>query len=306
MKRISFISILVLALAVALAIGGCARVDKSDGTLSESQKITEAPAETPAETTAPTPEPTPAETPAETPAPTDAPAAAAPARDSATPPRITKSPTGETVDAGGSALFIAKADEATRAIWHFESPDRSRDIEYTEAAQAFPGLEVIDGDTGDLALRSIPESLNGWRVYCRFSNAIGSSDTDRATVTVTAAKAPEQEQTVAFDYTGTFTEARAGRGTMTISGSPSLYEVSVDWYEGATEYITTFSGTFSDTGILSYNNACLTVRFEDGSHELRYTSGTGSLSYVDSGVVGVYWTDNQSEYDEDNFFFAKD
>lgn len=230
-------------------------------------------------------------------------AAGTPPYADASAPRITKSPTGETVNAGDSALFVAKSEDATRAVWHFVSPDLTRDLEYTEAAQEFSGLDIIDADTGSLALRNIPESLNGWSVYCRFSNAIGSSDTDRATITVNAAKAPEQGS---FDYTGTFTEARAQRGTMTITGSPSLYEVSVDWYEGSTEYITTFSGMFSDTGILSYSNACLTVRFEDGSFELRYTGGTGSLSYVDSGVVGVYWTDDQSEYDEDNFFFAKD
>ena len=232
-------------------------------------------------------------------------AAETPPYASASVPKITKSPTGETVDAGGSALFIAASDDATRAVWHFVSPDLSQDIEYTEAAQMFSGLNIIDADTDSLVLKSIPESLNGWSVYCRFSNAIGSSDTDRATITVNAAKAPEQQQ-VSFDYTGTFTEVRAQRGTLTITGSPSLYEVTVDWYEGPTEYITTFSGMFSDTGVMSYSNACLTVRFEDGSHELRYTSGTGSLSYVDSGVVGVYWTDDQSEYDEDNFFFAKD
>ena len=242
-------------------------------------------------------DPQPAGNAAGTPTPTSAAASA---------PRITKSPTGETVDPGGTALFIARGDDATRAVWHFVDPDRSQDIEYTEAAQMFSGLDIIDADTGSLILKNIPESLNGWSVYCRFSNAVGSSDTERAVITVNAAKAPEQQQQQAsFDYTGTFTESRAGRGTLTITGSASLYEVSVDWYEGSTEYITTFSGTFSDTGVLSYSNACLTVRFEDGSHDLRYTGGTGSLSYVDSGVVGVYWTDDQSEYDEDNFFFAK-
>ncbi len=221
-------------------------------------------------------------------------------------PTITKSPTGETVEAGESALFIARSDGATRAVWHFVNPDFSQDIEYTEAAQVFDGLDVVDGDTDSLALLNISESLDGWSVYCRYSNAVGSADTDRATITVTAAAEPATVPSLAFDYTGTFTEARAQRGTMEISGSPELYEVVVDWYEGSTEYITTFSDTFSDTGILSYSNGVLTVIFEDGSHELRYTGGTGSLAYVDSGVVGVYWTDDQSEYDEDNFFFAKD
>ena len=167
----------------------------------------------------------------------------------------------------------------------------------------FSGLEIIDADTGDLVLKNIPESLNDWKVYCHFSNAIGSSDTDSAAITVNAAKTPAQ---TGADYTGIYTESLAGRGTIEITGTPTLYEVTVDWFEGTTEYLTTFSGTFSDTGVLEYNNAVLTVRFEDGSHDLRYTSGTGNLAYVDSGIVGVYWTDNQSEYDENNtFFFAK-
>lgn len=305
MKRTSLIRLLGLLMIMTLVLSGCTGIRKTDSVLSESEKITEAPVQTPAETATSSAKPTPSEAPAGTAAPTDAPAETTPPYAPASAPTITKSPTGETVDAGGSALFIATSGDATRAIWHFVSPDRSQDIEYTEAAQAFSGLEVINGDSDSLALRNIPESLNGWSVYCRFSNAIGSSDTDRAVITVNAAKAPEQQQ-ASFDYTGTFTEARAQRGTLTITGSPSLYEVSVDWYEGSTEYITTFSGVFSDTGVMSYSNACLTVRFEDGSHELRYTGGTGSLAYVDSGVVGVYWTDDQSEYDEGNFFFAKE
>ena len=45
---------------------------------------------------------------------------------------------------------------------------------------------------------------------------------------------------------------------------------------------------------------------ELGDAFIALPGGTGTLAYVDSGTVGVYWTDDQSEYDEDNFFFAKD
>lgn len=305
MKRTARIQTLGLLLVMTLVLSGCKAIGRSNGSdsmLTESPVLTEAPEQTPAETATPTPDvtptaaPTPAAAPTVSPAPTDAP------QITGSKPLITKSPTGETVDVGGSAIFIAKSEGATRAIWHFVNADRTQDIEYTEAAQTFTGLNVIDGDTGTLILKNIPESLNGWRVYCHFSNAIGSSDTDSAVITVNAAKSQAQP---AFDYTGTFTEDYALHGTLTISGSPSLYEVTVDWHEGTTEYIVTFSGMFSDMGILSYSNAVLTVRFDDGSHELRYTDGTGSLGYVDSNFVGVHWTDNQSEHDEDTFFFAK-
>lgn len=306
MKRTARIQILGLLLVMTLVLSGCKAIGRSNGSdsmLTESPVLTEAPEQTPTETATPTPDVTPTAAPIPTAAPTVSPAPTDAPQITGSKPLITKSPTGETVDVGGSAIFIAKSEGATRAIWHFVNADRTQDIEYTEAAQTFSGLNVIDGDTGTLILKNIPESLNGWRVYCHFSNAIGSSDTDSADITVNAAKSQIQNT---FDYTGTFTESVASRGTITISGSPSLYDVVVDWYEGTTEYLTTFSGTFSDTGVMSYNNGVLTVRFDDGSHELRYTDGTGKLAYVDSGVAGVYWTDDQSEYNENNtFYFAK-
>ena len=40
-------------------------------------------------------------------------------------PRVTKSPTGETVAVNGSAQFIAKYENADLAEWHFVSPDGS-------------------------------------------------------------------------------------------------------------------------------------------------------------------------------------
>ena len=200
-------------------------------------------------------------------------------------------------------MFVARSEGATRAEWHFVSSDFSQDLDYTEAAQAFDHLEIIDGDSDSLVLQNIPESLNGWSVYCHYSNAVGSADTDRAAVTVSAAKAPEQ---TAFDYTGTFTEASAQRGAMEITGEPDLYSVSVSWYGDNVERVWTFSGTFSDTGVLSYDNGVLTtIYIDEDIHELTYISGTGTLAFVDSGVVGAYWSDDQAGLGA-NIFFAKD
>lgn len=303
MKQTSILRILGLLLIMTLVFSGCTAIDKpTQSDNAESPAITEAPAQAPAPTAAPAAEPAPSSAPAEAPAPTDTPASPAPYA-SASVPTITKSPTGETVEAGGSAMFLAKSEGATRTEWHFVNSDFSQDLDYAEAAQVFDRLEIIDGDTGSLVLRNIPESLNGWSVYCHFSNAVGSADTDRAAITVKAS--PSSTQT-AFDYTGNFTEAGAQRGVMEITGSPDLYSVSVSWHEGSTEKIWTFSGTFSETGVLSYSNGVLTTIFPDeGTHELTYTSGTGTLSYVDSGVVGVYWSDDQAGLGA-NIFFAKD
>ncbi len=83
---------------------------------------------------------------------------------------------------------------------------------------------------------------------------------------------------------------------MMITGNSSKYQVTVRWTVSDEEYIIwTFSGQFSETGILSYTDAVKTVvNTQTGVSEIQYTAGTGKLAYVDSGVVGVYWTEDSS------------
>ncbi|MBR4472937.1 MAG: hypothetical protein IKS55_04805 [Oscillospiraceae bacterium] len=152
------------------------------------------PSSTPAAT--PTPVPTPAPTPVPTPAPTPA-AVQTPAVSSL--PRITKDPTGETVAAGGSAQFITRYENAVNAEWHFVSPDGTRDLVYTQAQTEFPTLQIVGGSTKDLTLNAIPAELNGWKVYCRFSNSNGAANSGSALITVqggTAAAANTNTQVV--------------------------------------------------------------------------------------------------------------
>ncbi len=105
-------------------------------------------------------------------------------------PVVTKSPTGETVDAGGTAWFIANHRNAVWAAWHFVSPDAQTDLGYKEAAERFTGLQIVNGDKGNLQLKNIPAELNGWKVYCEYSNNFGSVKTDSALITVKGAPTP--------------------------------------------------------------------------------------------------------------------
>ena len=107
-------------------------------------------------------------------------------------PIITKSPTGETVDIGGEAIFVAKYENALWATWHFVSPDGSKDLTYEEAKQEFPDLWIVDGMYSIMTLRNIPAALNGWSVYCEYSNNKGSTNTEMATITVLGAPAVQQ------------------------------------------------------------------------------------------------------------------
>ena len=136
-----------------------------------------------------TPTPVPIHTP--TPPPTAAPS---PTQNPATPPVITKNPTDETLNAGGSCKFIAKYENAIWARWHFVSPDGKIDIQYDAINTQFPNLVVIRGDYSDMTLQNVPYEMNGWRVYCRYSNDYGSVDTKTALITVLPAPAPTATQ----------------------------------------------------------------------------------------------------------------
>lgn len=154
--------------------------------------ITVEAAATPAPTAAPTASPTTAPTAKPTSA-TTAPTAAPSTKPTTAPsgvPKVTKSPTGETVSEGGSCIFIARADGATGYTWYCTAADGSV---YTmaQAKTSFPGLSVSGDGTTTLALSNIPSSLSGASFYCNFSNSAGDVKSGSATVTVTAKTTPK-------------------------------------------------------------------------------------------------------------------
>ena len=100
-------------------------------------------------------------------------------------PVITKNPTGETVEVGGTAQFVARADGATSFVWRIVSADTTNTVTANEAAWYFSGLQVSGQDTERLTLSNIPKSMDGWAVECKFTNAAGSSFTTGAIITVT-------------------------------------------------------------------------------------------------------------------------
>ena len=150
------------------------------------------PTPVPTPTPAPTPEPTP--TPAPTPVPTPTPVAVPGA------PVITKHPTDETVKEGGSCWFVANYNNANLARWRFLSPDGQTDLQFDELGDRFPGLKVLQGEYSSMKLLNIPYELNGWRVYCRYSNRVGSVDS--ATALITVEKAGTTTQTGTAGATG--------------------------------------------------------------------------------------------------------
>lgn len=100
---------------------------------------------------------------------------------------ITKSPTSETVEKGGTAVFVARADNADGLVWRLVSPDASNTINAKAAPSEFSGLWVDGTNTDTLTLGNIPDSLNGWYVECKFEGNGGPVYTGGAKITVTGA-----------------------------------------------------------------------------------------------------------------------
>ena len=203
-KRVlALVLVCLLSLALLTACGG--KKPSDEGNPADVQPVT--PADTQpggSEITIVTPEPAPGQTdpaaatpvpvvtptPAATPVPTVPPTAAPTPTPANNLPIITKSPTDETVTEGGSAMFVARYENAIWAVWHFVSPDRQTDMTYEAAQSRWPYMEIVNGMYSTMTLRNIPLDLNGWTVYCRYTNNFGSTDTKSALITVKAAPTP--------------------------------------------------------------------------------------------------------------------
>ena len=224
-------------------------------------------------------------------------------------PEVTKNPVSVTVNEGGSATFGADYVNALYAVWHFVSPDGKTDLPYDTFAQTFPAVKVTDGMYSTMTVSNIPAGMNGWKVYCRYSNSYGYTDTAAATITVNGGATP-LSPAVTPGYTGEYVENIAKRGTMTISGNPGEYTVKVHWSSSAWEYTEwTFKGTFDANGVMNYQNAVRIDYTYENEETVKsvtiYTNGTGKLVYS-AAENGLYWTSNVTAYDlgiSDTFFF---
>ena len=103
---------------------------------------------------------------------------------------ITKNPTSETVNEGGNAVFIARAENYNYITWRLVSPNGYTVYSMNDAVWQFRGLSVNGDGTCQLILSNCPVSLSGWGVEAVFTGYSGQAVTNRAYVTVKkAAKA---------------------------------------------------------------------------------------------------------------------
>lgn len=218
-------------------------------------------------------------------------------------PRITKNPTDETVQVNGKCQFVTRYENAVLAEWHFVSPDNTRDITYKDIAYVFPTLNVINGYAKDMTLDKIPLELNGWRVYCRFSNNYGYTDSGSARITVLpGASGATYPSTPTYvqphrGFEGRWAEEIAGRCQLTFSyaGEGSVH-VAITWSGSAFEracWMMTANVYRNDIMIYEDGHYWVETYSSDTSYTVSQESfgGTGSF-YIENGKL--HWINDQT------------
>lgn len=207
-------------------------------------------------------------------------------------PVITKNPTGETVEVGGTAQFVARADGATSFVWRIVSADTTNTVTADEAAWYFSGLQVSGQDTERLTLSNIPKSMNGWAVECKFTNAAGSSFTTGAIITVTGGTTNTGTGNSGNSNTNSNTNTNTGNTTNTDLKAPTI-STQPKGAQLSSGESTTLSVTASApaTGTLTYQwyssdtSSMSDIKAIDGANSASYTpTQTEGTKYYCVGV----------------------
>lgn len=100
------------------------------------------------------------------------------------PAVVTKSPTDETVDEGGYAIFIARADHCSGYIWHVVNKDKTVNLTDNGIISMFPGMTIEGLGTERVKFSNIPAAMDGWSVYAEFVSDAGNVYSDAAQISV--------------------------------------------------------------------------------------------------------------------------
>lgn len=164
-------------------------------------------------------------------------------------PTITKQPTGETIVEGSGNSFIAKADNATKIVWRFVSPDTKTAIMASDGPSYFSGLQVSGTDKEQLYISNVPLSMDGWSAEAKFDGPGGTAYSMSAAIHVVK---PELKNPVISDK---IIDGKLNPGetvtlndgeivTLTVNASsPDNNKLSYQWYK------TVKNGNYGGTAI---------------------------------------------------------
>ncbi len=211
---------------------------------------------------------------------------------------ITKSPTGERVEVGGSAKFVARANNAERIEWRLVSNDTTNTVHCKDAAEYFPGIQVAGLGTETLVLSNIPKSLDGWRVEAQFWNGNKHAESYGAEVTIVDDNgSPIRNQTtvrepVATENPFSFSTPSVGSADLPVDNEARTANISVQ-----PESVTLQPGDSYTIGVIatSPNNGTLSYQWYSAAVNNRSAalpiSGASDASYTINQPDGTayYW-----------------
>lgn len=94
---------------------------------------------------------------------------------------ISKQPIGETLEAGGSAIFTAYASGQSSVNWFFREPGRNSEYSASDLHFRFPRLIIEGHNTERLTLTNIPREMDGWSAFAVFTSSDGTrTESDEA------------------------------------------------------------------------------------------------------------------------------
>lgn len=137
---------------------------------------------------------------------------------------VTKSPTGETVEKGGKATFVAHAANSTGITWRLVSSDGQETINVSAVADYFAGVTTWGLGTDSLTIKNIPENMNGWQVEAKFDGPEGPVYSAGARITVVGSSA--NGTTNDKNKTGRVVVGGANGSVPTITAQPTGAELT--------------------------------------------------------------------------------
>lgn len=141
---------------------------------------------------------------------------------------ITKHPTGESVDEGDSAKFVAHADNATGIVWRIVSHDASNTVQAADAPNYFSGVSVSGLDSDVLELHNIPASMDGWYIEAMYTGPGGPVYSNGAMITVNGVRL--KSPTISAQPTGASLES-GQTASLTVSAATVNGSLRFQWYK---------------------------------------------------------------------------
>lgn len=106
-------------------------------------------------------------------------------------PKITKQPESATTDEKGTVSFSLKVSGAKGITWRFVNPATGEEITGKKLNSVFKKIHVYSPNGAKITLKSVPEEMHGWFVYCHITGNGYEVDSDRVRLLVNGLPDPD-------------------------------------------------------------------------------------------------------------------